>query len=42
MRLDDAAGTLGANGPWIFLLITLPLAPLVDAACCVLLVGTPN
>jgi len=25
-RLEDAAGTLGANGPWIFALVTLPLA----------------
>jgi len=25
-RLEDAAGTLGANGPWIFILVTLPLA----------------
>ena len=25
-RLEDAAGTLGANGLWIFVLITLPLA----------------
>ena len=25
-RLEDAAGTLGANGWWIFALITLPLA----------------
>ena len=25
-RLEDAAGTLGANGPWTFVLITLPLA----------------
>jgi molybdate transport system permease protein len=25
-RLEDAAGTLGANGPWTFILITLPLA----------------
>ncbi len=25
-RLEDAAGTLGANGPWIFVLVTLPLA----------------
>lgn len=25
-RLEDAAGTLGANGPWTFALITLPLA----------------
>jgi molybdate transport system permease protein len=25
-RLEDAAGTLGANGPWTFLLVTLPLA----------------
>ena len=25
-RLEDAAGTLGANGPWTFVLVTLPLA----------------
>ncbi len=25
-RLENAAGTLGANGPWTFALITLPLA----------------
>ena len=25
-RLEDAAGTLGANGPWTFALVTLPLA----------------
>jgi molybdate transport system permease protein len=25
-RLEDAAGTLGANGAWTFVLITLPLA----------------
>lgn len=25
-RLEDAAGTLGAAGPWTFVLITLPLA----------------
>lgn len=25
-RLEDAAGTLGAGGPWTFALITLPLA----------------
>jgi molybdate transport system permease protein len=25
-RLEDAAGTLGANSPWTFALITLPLA----------------
>jgi molybdate transport system permease protein len=26
LRLEDAAGTLGANGPWTFVLVTLPLA----------------
>ena len=25
-RLENAAGTLGANGPWTFALVTLPLA----------------
>jgi molybdate transport system permease protein len=25
-RLEDAAGTLGANAPWTFVLVTLPLA----------------
>ncbi len=25
-RLEDAAGTLGASGPWTFALVTLPLA----------------
>ena len=36
-RLEDAAGTLGANGPWTFALITLPLAlpgVLVGAILC--------
>src|SRR6202045_353393 len=36
-RLEDAAGTLGANGPWTFALVTLPLAlpgVLVGAILC--------
>src|SRR6202045_1336164 len=36
-RLEDAAGTLGANGPWTFVLVTLPLAlpgVLVGAILC--------
>jgi molybdate transport system permease protein len=36
-RLEDAAGTLGANAPWTFALVTLPLAlpgVLVGAILC--------
>jgi molybdate transport system permease protein len=36
-RIEDAAGTLGANGPWTFALVTLPLAlpgVLVGAILC--------